>query len=50
MIHEVDKRLAGPACCVPTEMTNLDMLYLDANKRVTLHSYDDMTVTACGCR
>ena len=50
MINNVDPRLTGPACCVPTEMGSLDMLYLDDDEKVVLKSYDDMMVLGCGCR
>ena len=50
IIHDVDKRLTGPACCIPTEMSSLNMLYMDENERIVLKSYDDMKVIGCGCR
>ena len=50
MIHDVDKRLAGPACCIPTEMASLSLLYNDDKDKIVLKMYDDMTVVGCGCR
>ncbi|XP_043940802.1 bone morphogenetic protein 2-like isoform X2 [Protopterus annectens] len=38
------------ACCVPTELSPIAMLYLDQNDRVVLKNYQDMVVEACGCR
>lgn len=37
------------ACCVPTSLNSMSMLYLDENK-VVLKNYQDMTVLGCGCR
>ena len=49
MIHEMDRRLAGPACCVPTDLSPMSMLYVDENKKVVLKSYQEMVVNGCGC-
>lgn len=38
------------ACCVPTELTPISMLYVDAYERVILKNYQDMVVHGCGCR
>ncbi|XP_070620767.1 bone morphogenetic protein 2-like [Erythrolamprus reginae] len=38
------------ACCVPTELSPIAMLYLDQNDTVVLKTYQDMVVDACGCR
>ncbi|XP_028651561.1 bone morphogenetic protein 16 [Erpetoichthys calabaricus] len=38
------------ACCVPTELSSIAMLYLDHQDRVVLKNYQDMVVDACGCR
>ncbi|XP_018422158.1 PREDICTED: bone morphogenetic protein 2 [Nanorana parkeri] len=38
------------ACCVPTELTAISMLYLDENEKVVLRNYQDMVVEGCGCR
>ena len=37
------------ACCTPTELAPLHLLYLDINQEPHLKSYKDMTVTSCGC-
>lgn len=49
MIHDMDRRLAGPACCVPTDLSPMSMLYVDENKKVVLKSYQEMVVNGCGC-
>ncbi|XP_058051553.1 bone morphogenetic protein 2-like isoform X1 [Ahaetulla prasina] len=38
------------ACCVPTELSPIAMLYLDQNDMVVLKTYQDMVVEGCGCR
>ncbi|KAL2096060.1 hypothetical protein ACEWY4_008208 [Coilia grayii] len=38
------------ACCVPTELSPIAMLYLDQHERVVLKNYQDMVVEGCGCR
>ncbi|MGH0161409.1 UNVERIFIED_CONTAM: hypothetical protein FKN15_041265 [Acipenser sinensis] len=38
------------ACCVPTELSSIAMLYLDQHDRVVLKNYQDMVVESCGCR
>lgn len=38
------------ACCVPTELSSISMLYVDAYERVVLKNYQDMVVQGCGCR
>ena len=38
------------ACCIPTDLSTLDMLYLDKYEKVILKKYEDMTVESCGCR
>lgn len=38
------------ACCVPTSLSPIALLYLDQEERVVLKNYEDMVVTGCGCR
>ncbi|XP_067830994.1 bone morphogenetic protein 2-like [Heptranchias perlo] len=38
------------ACCVPTELSPIAMLYLDEDERVVLKNYQEMAVEGCGCR
>lgn len=38
------------ACCVPTELSPIAMLYLDQHDMVVLKTYQDMVVEGCGCR
>ncbi|KAK7065479.1 Bone morphogenetic protein 2 [Halocaridina rubra] len=38
------------ACCVPTELTAISMLYMDDYERFVLKNHQDMVVEGCGCR
>lgn len=38
------------ACCVPTGLSPIALLYLDQEERVVLKNYQDMVVEGCGCR
>ncbi|XP_051953033.1 bone morphogenetic protein 2-like [Xyrauchen texanus] len=38
------------ACCVPTALSPIALLYLDQEERVVLKNYQDMVVEGCGCR
>uniref|UniRef100_A0A8C4QZF6 Bone morphogenetic protein 16 n=1 Tax=Eptatretus burgeri TaxID=7764 RepID=A0A8C4QZF6_EPTBU len=38
------------ACCVPTTLSPISLLYLDEDDKVVLKNYQDMVVEGCGCR
>ncbi|XP_026887342.2 bone morphogenetic protein 2b [Electrophorus electricus] len=38
------------ACCVPTELSPISLLYVDENEKIILKNYQDMVVEGCGCR
>lgn len=38
------------ACCVPTELSPISMLYVDDYKNFVLKNHQDMVVEGCGCR
>ena len=38
------------ACCVPTELSSISILYVDEHGKVVLKNYQDMVVESCGCR
>lgn len=38
------------ACCVPTELSPISMLYMDDDERFVLKNHQDMVVEGCGCR
>nr|CAG4640924.1 EOG090X07KO [Eulimnadia texana] len=50
LVHSVNPSAVPRACCVPTEMSSISMLYIDEYDKVVLKNYHDMVVEACGCR
>lgn len=38
------------ACCVPTELSAISMLYMDDDEKFVLKNHQDMVVEGCGCR
>lgn len=38
------------ACCVPTELSPISMLYMDDDERFVLKNHQNMVVEGCGCR
>lgn len=50
MVNSVNPGLVPKVCCVPTQLSSISMLYLDDNNKVVLKNYNEMVVTACGCR
>jgi bone morphogenetic protein 2/4 len=50
LMHSMNPSLVPKACCVPTELSSISMLYLDEQGKVVLKNYKDMTVQGCGCR
>ncbi|KAK7868990.1 hypothetical protein R5R35_013909 [Gryllus longicercus] len=49
LMHSV-KPSVPQACCVPTHLTSISMLYLDETDKVVLKNYQEMAVLGCGCR
>ncbi|XP_053124849.1 bone morphogenetic protein 2-like [Hemicordylus capensis] len=49
MLNSVNSRVPK-ACCVPTDLSPITMLYLDQHDMVVLKTYQDMVVEGCGCR
>ncbi|XP_028578038.1 bone morphogenetic protein 2 [Podarcis muralis] len=49
LVNSVNPKIPK-ACCVPTELSPISMLYLDENEKVVLKNYQDMVVEGCGCR
>ena len=50
LVHSVNPTAVPRACCVPTELSPISMLYLDESEKVVLKNYKDMVVQGCGCR
>ncbi|XP_046988823.1 growth/differentiation factor 6-A-like [Schistocerca americana] len=51
LLHTFRPGLAPRACCVPTRLLPISVLYMEPTGVVTYHySYHDMVVAECGCR
>lgn len=50
LVNSVDAKAVPTACCVPTTLSAISMLYLDEYDKTILKQYDDMVVEGCGCR
>ncbi|XP_058446339.1 protein decapentaplegic isoform X2 [Malaya genurostris] len=50
LVNSISHSLAPKACCVPTQLSSISMLYLNEQNKVVLKNYQDMTVVGCGCR
>lgn len=50
LINSISPNLAPKACCVPTQMSSMQIMYLDEQNKVVLKHYQDMSVLGCGCR
>lgn len=50
LVNSINREMAPKACCVPTQLKPISMLYLDDQNKVVLKNYQDMTVVGCGCR
>lgn len=49
LVNKVEPEAVPQACCVPTDLSPISMLYLNG-EHVALKNYPDMVVEACGCR
>ncbi|XP_073827065.1 decapentaplegic morphogen [Musca autumnalis] len=50
MVNSINPGKVPKACCVPTQLEGISMLYLNDQNTVVLKNYQDMTVVGCGCR
>lgn len=50
LVNSVSPGKVPRACCVPTDLSPISMLYLDESETVVLKNYKDMVVEGCGCR
>lgn len=50
LVNSMNPTAVPKACCVPTELAPISMLYLDEDNKVVLKNYQDMQVLGCGCR
>ena len=50
LVNSVNPSAVPRACCVPTELSPISMLYIDEYEKVVLKNYENMVVEGCGCR
>lgn len=50
LVNSMNPAAVPKACCVPTQLASISMLYLDEDNKVVLKNYQDMQVLGCGCR
>lgn len=50
LVNSVDPSAVPKPCCIPTELSQISMLYVNEDDKVVLRNYKDMQVQACGCR
>lgn len=50
LANSVNAQQVPKACCVPTQLTSISMLYLDEENKVVLKNYKEMAIVGCGCR
>ncbi|XP_076850469.1 bone morphogenetic protein 16 [Brachyhypopomus gauderio] len=50
LLNSVNGATVPRACCVPTALSPIALLYLDQDEHVVLKNYQDMVVEGCGCR
>ncbi|XP_033015056.1 bone morphogenetic protein 10 [Lacerta agilis] len=50
LIHLNDPQKASPACCVPTKLDPISLLFLDNGVVTYKLNYEGMAVSECGCR
>lgn len=50
LVNNINPGKVPKACCIPTQLTGISMLYLNDQNSVVLKNYQDMTVVGCGCR
>ncbi|XP_076305734.1 bone morphogenetic protein 2-like [Tachypleus tridentatus] len=50
LVNSVNKEMVPPACCVPTELSSISLLYKNEYDQVVLKNYQEMVVQGCGCR
>ncbi|XP_078073161.1 growth/differentiation factor 6-A [Mustelus asterias] len=50
LMNSMDPHSTPPSCCVPTKLSPISILYIDAGNNVVYKQYEDMVVESCGCR
>ncbi|XP_070698436.1 growth/differentiation factor 6-A [Pempheris klunzingeri] len=50
LMNSIHPGLSPPSCCVPSKLSPISILYIDAGNNVVYKQYEDMVVESCGCR
>uniref|UniRef100_T1J7E5 TGF-beta family profile domain-containing protein n=1 Tax=Strigamia maritima TaxID=126957 RepID=T1J7E5_STRMM len=50
LVHSFQPNYVPPACCAPTKLAPMSMLYYEYNSSLILKTYEDMVVDECGCQ
>ncbi|KAJ7305278.1 hypothetical protein JRQ81_011194 [Phrynocephalus forsythii] len=50
LVHLNNPQKASPACCVPTKLDPISLLYLEKGVVTLKTNYEGMSVSECGCR
>lgn len=50
LMNSVNSDDVPRACCVPTTLNPISMLFMNEHSKVVLKNYQDMVVDGCGCR
>ncbi|UYV78798.1 BMP2 [Cordylochernes scorpioides] len=50
LVNSLNPTAVPRACCVPTELSSISMLYINEYEKVVLKNYHEMVVEGCGCR
>lgn len=49
LVHFINPESAPKACCAPTQLNPISVLYFDDSSNVILKKYRNMVVRSCGC-
>ncbi|XP_003442703.1 bone morphogenetic protein 7 [Oreochromis niloticus] len=49
LVHFINPETVPKACCAPTQLHGISVLYFDESSNVILKKYRNMVVRACGC-
>ncbi|XP_026818593.1 protein decapentaplegic-like [Rhopalosiphum maidis] len=50
LMNSYNPALVPLSCCVPTKQSSQTLLYVDADGKLVVKNYPDMSVDECGCR
>ncbi|XP_042292969.1 growth/differentiation factor 6-A [Thunnus maccoyii] len=50
LMNSMDPDISPSSCCVPSKLSPISILYIDAGNNVVYRQYEDMVVESCGCR